>query len=354
MDDDEAGRVLIVADWDADGVVAAALMLYAQERVGRFPLEARVKPEILPAGPRSISEVLAEGCWEHVVILDIPYTQEVETVIARLYRDCDSRIYYFDHHSSTIDNMPYLEEKYNVFVVVGRSPTSVIVQRFLEGLGVKPTPRLAEFVKAVSVLEGGHKEFGKASSGMISVAASISKSLNQMRSRSAWIKYVRWLSNPLPFEDASLSLGDSKVNLVKYGMEVSKKNDEELKGVAMELAMSAKNLGFIRFVDARDKWKRRGSSALTSAIYRVLNAPVAALYEKEEGSRILIIRAGEGFAQDVMRTLEEMGTVEDVGGHGNIAVARVRDEVTLRRLETALRRAAFEANRRRFEAMLDK
>ncbi|MEB3860990.1 MAG: phosphoesterase [Desulfurococcales archaeon] len=354
MDDSEGERVLIVADWDADGVVAAALMLYAQERAGRFPLESRIKPDLMPAGPRSISEVLAEGCWDHVVILDIPYTQEVEAVLSRLRRECGSKIYYFDHHNTTIENMPLLEERHDAFIVVGRSPTSVIVQRFLEGLGVKPTPRLAEFVKAVSVLEGGYKGQGKASTGMISVAASISKSLNQLRNRSAWVKYVRWLANPLPFEDASLSLGNSKVNLVKYGMEVSKKNDEELKDIAMELAMSAKNLGFIRFVDARDKWKRRGSSALTSAIYRVLNTPVAALYEKDEGTRILIIRAGEGFAQDVMKTLEEMGAVEDVGGHGNIAVAKVRDEVTIKRLETALRRAAFEANRKRFEAALDK
>ncbi len=343
------GRVLIVADWDADGVVSAALMLYAQERIGRFPVEERIKPDIMPAGPRSISEVLAEGCWDHVVILDIPFTGEVEAVIRRLATECGTRIYYFDHHNSTIENTPMLEDKYNVFMVVGRSPTSVIVKRFLEGLGVKLTPRLNEFVKAVSVLEGGGRSV-KASTGMVSVAASISKSLNQLKSRSAWVKYVKWLSNPLPFEDASLRMGESKVNLVKYGMEVSKKNDEELKDIAMELAMSAKNLGFIRFVDARDKWKRRGSSALTSAIYRIVNAPVAALYEKEEGQRILIIRAGEGYAQDVMKALEDMGAVEDVGGHGNIAVARVRDDVTVKRLETALRRAAFEANKRRFEA----
>ncbi|MEB3787461.1 MAG: phosphoesterase [Desulfurococcales archaeon] len=347
-------RVLILADWDADGVISAALVGYAQEVKGRFPVQERLKPDMLPVGPRSIQETVEdllerEGCWEHVVLLDIPYTEAVEAALKLIKEKCGSKIYYFDHHSSTVKNITHLEDEYNAYVVVGRSSTSVIVARFLEGLGVRVSPRLRDFAKAVGVLEGGARKLkGDVSDGLVGVAASISKSLNQMRSPDAWLRYVKWLMNPIPIEPARIDIGGEKRDLVSYGMEVSKQNDTEIKKVATELAMSARNLGFIRFVDARDKWKRRGSSALTSAIYKILNTPVAALFEKEDGTRILIIRAGEGMAASIMDVLSEMEVVEEPGGHGNIAVAKLKDEVTVKRLEESLRRAAFEASRRRF------
>jgi oligoribonuclease NrnB/cAMP/cGMP phosphodiesterase (DHH superfamily) len=108
----EKCKVAVIADWDADGVVSAALILYSQYSKGVFPLEERTKPCLIPAGPRSIKRVVEEGkCWEVVVILDIPYTSEVEETIQHL-RECGARIYYFDHHSSTIEAIRKLEEEY--------------------------------------------------------------------------------------------------------------------------------------------------------------------------------------------------------------------------------------------------
>jgi len=347
-------EVAVIADWDADGVVGAALLYYAQEKRGVFPLDRKAKVCLYPSGPRSILEVVQDKCWPVVVLIDIPLTPEVEQAIALLKEKCGSKIYYFDHHSSTLKSVADLEEKYGVFAVVGRSPSSVLLKRFLEGTGLRFTHRLKDFVNAVAVLEGGRKgqellQTAQVSEKLVSLAASISKMLNQTRNAEAWRKYVRWIANPLPFEDPGIRLtpeGD-KVNLVEVGVEVSKQADAEVKEAALTLAMSAKNLGFIKFVDARGKWKKRGGSALASAIYKIVNMPVAVLFEKVDGSRLIVIRSGRGEAAGIIDELYEMGVVVDKGGHGNIAVARLDDSVTVKRLEDALRRAAFEASRKK-------
>ena len=347
-------RVAIISDWDADGVVSAALVLYAQAHRGRFPLEEKTRPCLIPAGPRSIKRLAEEGlCWDVVVILDIPYTPEVEETL-RHFKNCGARIFYFDHHSSTINAMRKLEDELGVFIVVGRNPTSVVLQTFLEGLGVKLTPRLREFVKAVAVLEGGRRRPRKEEvpQGIVTLAASISKALNQLRDEDAWRKYVRWISNPLPFEEVRIKLpetgqGGPSKSLVRAGIEISKESDERIRKTAMDLAMSAKLLGFIKYVDARGKWEGRGASALASNIYKIVNMPVALLVERDDGSRLLIIRSGRGEAQRIAKKLYEAGIVVDVGGHKNIAVAKLDDSVTQRMLENALRRASFEAARDR-------
>jgi nanoRNase/pAp phosphatase (c-di-AMP/oligoRNAs hydrolase) len=345
-------RVTVIADWDADGVVSAALLLYVQHSKGVFPLRERIKPCLIPSGPRSIKKVVEENlCWPIVVILDIPYTPEVEEVIKHL-RSCNARIFYFDHHSSTIEAARKLDEEYGVFIVVGRSPTSVILEKFVEGLGVKITPRLREFVKAVAVLEGGKKRPAKEEvpEGVITLAASISKALNQLRDAETWRRYVKWVANPLPFEDAKVptrlkNITKKTQSLVQAGMDLSRQSDRRIKEVAMSLIMSSQNLGFIKFVDARGKWTGRGASALASNIYKIVNMPIALLVEKEDGSRLLIIRSGRGEAEKIMKKLNEEGIVDDIGGHRNIAVARVNEGITERMLERHLRRASFEALR---------
>ncbi len=351
----EQCKVAVIADWDADGVVGAALIYYAQEKKGVFPVKGREKVCLIPAGPRSIVEEMGEECWDNLVIVDIPVTDEVIKALAAFRERCsNSKIYYFDHHSSTLKNIHELEDKYNVFAVVGKSPSSVIIKRFLEGLNVRFTRRLEDFVAAIAVLEGSSslKRQVDVSQKLVEMAAAISKMLNVTRSREAWVKYVRWLANPLPFEDPGVRLAallkesEGKVNLLEASEELSKKADEEVRRVATELAMSAVNLGYVKFVDARGKWNKRGASALASAIYKIVGQPVAVLFERADGTRLLVIRSGRGEASRILDILREQGIVEDKGGHGNIAVARLNEAVTVRMLEQALRRAAFEAARR--------
>jgi len=341
-------RVAVVADWDADGVVGAALVYYAQEKRGVFPVKGRERVCLIPAGPRSLGDEISGECWENLVLVDIPLTDEVMAALSAFKERCPgSRIYYFDHHSSTLQAAAELEDNLGAFVVVGKSPSSVLLKRFLEGLNLRLTRRLSDFVDAVAVLEGPRRpQQAEVSRKLVEMAASISKMMNAERSREAWVKYVKWLANPLPFEDPGITLSSEKQSLIEAGLEISRQADEEVKELATELAMSAANLGYIRFVDARDKWKKRGASALASAIYKLLGQPVAVLFEKSDGSRLLVIRSGRGEASKIMDVLLEMGVVVDKGGHGNIAVARLSDDVTVRRLETSLRRAAFEAARR--------
>lgn len=334
-------RVAVIADWDADGVVGAALIYYAQEHRGLFPLPGRERVCLIPAGPRSLGEEVAGKCWESVVIIDIPFTQEVEAAIADLRSRCGSKIYYFDHHPSTLGKMQELEEKYGVFGVIGKSSSAVIIKRFLEGMGLKPTQRMRDFVAAVAVLEGAGSRFkGEVSNKLVTMAASISKMLNFTRNREAWEKYVKWIGNPLPFEDPGIKLeSDEKINLVEAGVELSEQADKELREAALQLAMSAVDLGYIKFIDAREKWRKRGASALASAIFKMMNVPVAILVEKGDGGRLLIIRSGRNEAMEIAGILHEMGVTVDTGGHGNIAVARVGDPVTLQDLKRSLQRA---------------
>jgi len=99
MQQGNAAKVLIVGDWDADGVVASAEIVYAQEVLGVFPVKGKATIELRPAGPRTFSSVVSNGCWDYVIILDIPFTQDVEMGLETLLKGpCKPKIYYFDHH----------------------------------------------------------------------------------------------------------------------------------------------------------------------------------------------------------------------------------------------------------------
>lgn len=338
-------RVVIVGDWDADGVVSAAQLYYSQEKLGRFPYNGRARVVLRPAGPRSILERLGEEyCGDYLLILDIPYTDMVDKALEAMYRACRPRIYYFDHHSSTIEAAASIEDRYEALMFVGRSPTSIIVGNTLARVGVKLTPRLRQFMLAVSILEGWRGADAKSvPQGIVSMAASISKSLNHFKDEELWIRYVKWLSNPLPFETESLpGLSD---DIVSAGMEISQRADEEVRLAATDLAMTARQVGYLSLVDARGKWNKRGASALASAIHKMMRSPVALLVERDDGALILIIRSSRGEAERIMEALFSQGLLEDVGGHGNISIGRLRGDVTMEALEEALRRASIETAR---------
>ncbi|MGC9210505.1 MAG: phosphoesterase [Acidilobus sp.] len=342
MSEGRRPKVLVIGDWDADGVIAAAEISYAQETLGVFPFKGKADLELRPAGPRSFQEALTGGCWDYLVILDIPFTQEVESGLDALFNSgCRPRIYYFDHHKTTLEKSSHIEEKYNALVFVGVSPTSILVRSFLESQGVRLTPRLKELVASLAVLESGgwlSRQVKGVSEGVVKVAASISKSMNQTKDPELWRRYVRWASSVLPFEPSPVSKGD---DVVSRGLQVSVETDKEIKEAARTLAMEARTIGFVKFVDARGRWSKSGASALASAIYRITKMTTVLLVSKGDGSNILIARGSRGDAMKLMEELYKLGVVEDVGGHENIALGRLKQGVSQKDLENALRRASL-------------
>lgn len=352
MQGDES--VVVVGDWDADGVVSTAIVYYTQARLGVFPLRGRRIPWTSPSGPRGFPEVLAglRACPRVLMVLDIPYTREVAGAL-REFRGggCGARIYYFDHHPSTLDALPELEEELDVDVVVGRSATAVLLRTFLANMNVRLTPRLEGFIKAVAVLEGSRRRAENLiggqieEEGLVRIAAAMSKALNITRSEELWRGYVEWLANPIPFEAPKIRLPgvNEGLDLIEASVDIGREADEEARQAAIDLAMSAENLGYIKFVDARGKWRKRGASALAGYIYRMTGKPVAVLVEKSDGSLLLIIRASRGVAERIAQILKAMNTLEDVGGHGNVATGRLPEGMDIQTLKNLLRRAVLQA-----------
>lgn len=357
-----AKKVVITGDWDADGVISAAQLYYAQHYKGTFPIRSNnVIIQLIPAGPRSIAERVEKfECGDFLVILDIPYTENMKAALESYRTRCPgATILYFDHHDSTISSVAELESKYDVKLFIGRNPTSIIVMTTLKSLGINLLPRLQDFANAVMVLEGRGKagrlpEKVKVNKRIVEMAAAISKLLNRNKNDEIWIKFVKWLSNPLPFEDADITAALKEAewsrssSLIEEARRVGEEADREVSRVATMMAMSAEDLGFIRFVDVRGKWDKPGASALASKIQRILGMPVAILVESS-GERILIIRSGRGRgeARRILDILYEWGVVADKGGHEDIGTGRLNEEVTLAQLKEKLRRASFEAFKKR-------
>ena len=343
-------KVVVIGDWDADGTVAAALIKYSQKVLKSYPVRGDCEFHSLPAGPRSIDSVLEEiDCPTVLVILDIPYTPTVKSAIESFRSRCnESRIIYIDHHRSTIVSTDELEDKYKIEVITGVTPTSILLYNILRSQSLTLTPRLKEFSKAIGILEHSSRYLEEeVSRKMVDLAAGISKTLNVEHDPELWQRFVDWLASPLPFGEFKFRpktfKSDSKVEVKDLSQIIADERDRELKEVSRELAMAAQNLGYIKFIDARKKWRKRGATALASKIYGILHSPVALLVSTSEGHSLLIIRAGRGLAQRIVDYLDVQGVIVDKGGHGNIAMARIRDDVPLDKLKSLLRRAVVSA-----------
>ncbi|MEM1927449.1 MAG: DHHA1 domain-containing protein [Acidilobaceae archaeon] len=339
----EAGskRVLVIADWDADGTVSAAMIVYAQEKLGVFPARQKTTVSLAPSGPRDLREKL-QGCWDYIVVLDIPCTPEVEASLAELKRGgCNSTIIYFDHHDSTLESKSRLEGELEAIVFYDKGPTAMIVRSVLEKQGIKLPQRLRLLSEAVAAIEGKARNPRDVGEKLIKIALGISKYMNKEKDSSAWCTLVKKLADVIPFDALDAELGTEIQSLVARTLEVSREADEEMKAVAMEFAMSAKRVGYVRLVDARKKWEGRGASALASAIHKTVGEPVVLLVEKDDGTTLVIARSSRGEARKIVEMLADAGIVEDKGGHDNIATGRLSANISLEDFEEALRRISL-------------
>lgn len=331
-------RVLITGDWDADGVVASALLLYAQEKVGKYPVEGTAIVDLKPMDPERLRFLLKEvrANYDVIAFLDIPYIRGLENLFGILKRHFGIRkIVFIDHHISSLNNVSKLRRIVDE-LHVSQEPTSTILYNILIEQGVKITNKLKLFVETVSYMDRGLRIPVKYMK-LYELTALFSKALTVKRNEEIWIQLVKWLADPMPIP---MPLDKRILEEVKKAV---RERDKELKEIAMDLAMSARKIGYIKFIDARKKWRKRGSTSLVSKIGRILKSPVAVLFSTTKGYSILIIKASRGAAYRIAKYLMGEGIAQDIAGHPNLAIVRLKNNIDIETLLKSLHKASFYA-----------
>ena len=328
--------MLLIGDWDADGVVSSAIIYYLQRRAGVYPVKSRVEVVLEPSGPRGLAEKLGRvhESPRALVLLDIPYIKGLLGILKEFKDKHKCQIVYIDHHLSTIYNASRLEEVVDD-LIVGHKPTVILAYNLARSLNVRLTPRLEAFAKAVALMEKGAR-IPENLKGMIKLASSISKALTVTRDPDYWRQLVEWLASPLILPQPLM-----KKEVLEKALKLSEETDKRVKEIATELAITARNVGYIKFVDARKKWRGRGATALASKLYHILKHPVAVLVMGRENYPLLIVKAKRGGANRVAKVFINRGVVVDVGGHESLAIIRLKKNLPLETILYVLREASL-------------
>ncbi len=330
-------RILIAGDWDADGVIATALVYYAQAKLGKYPYEAKAVVDMKPLDPERFSKILTvlEGSYDAIVMLDIPFFNRLPNMLKLLKEHMGvGEIMFVDHHLSSHLNRKYLEP-YVDKLILDDKPTAAIIKEQLVARGIRIPSRLEAFVEVVTYMDSG-KRVPQKYMKLFELVSKVSKALTVMRDEEIWEKFVLWLASPFPTP--------LDPNIFEKVEEAVKKRDEELKNLALDLAMGARRIGDLRFIDARKKWKTRGGTALVSKISHVLRAPVAVLFDTRRNFMLLIIKAPGGKAYRIAKNLVGEGIAEnDIAGHPNLAIVRIRKDVSVEEIVRALHKALYYA-----------
>ncbi len=330
-------RVLIAGDWDADGVISAALVYYAQAKLGKYPYEAKAVVDMKPLDPERFTRILTslDAMYDAVIMLDIPFFHRLPNILKLLKEHMGvGEIIFVDHHLSSHTNRRLLE-KYVDKLILGEQPTAAIIREELEKRGIRIPERLRMFVEVVTYMDSG-KRVPQKYMKLFELVSKVSKALTVIRDEEIWEKFVLWLANPFPTQ--------LDPRIFRRVEEAVKRRDEELKNLAIDLAMGARRIGDLRFIDARKKWKTRGGTALVSKISHVVKAPVAVLFDTRRNFMLLIIKAPGGRAYRIAKNLVGEGIAEDdIAGHPNLAIVRIRKDVSIEELVRALHKALYYA-----------
>lgn len=330
-------RVFIAGDWDADGIVATSLLVYSQEKLGIYPLRTKAVIEKKPVDPEKLKFIFGElsGAYDLMVFLDLPYTNRVPGVLKLLKTHFSvKKIMYVDHHISSVSNRSRLEEVVDILMIEHGISTSKIVYSALEELGVTVPSRLKAFVEVVEYMDSG-KRIPSHYMKLFDIVKLISKALTIRRDPRVWISIVDWLASPSPFPQP---LEESVLNNVRRIVEDWDKRVEE---VATDLAVGAMRIGDFKFVDARNKWRRRGATALASKLSSILKAPVMLWIDTTKEYTLLIVKAPKGRAYRIAKYLVGEGYGTDIAGHPNIAIIKIPRSVEKERLIEGLRKAVY-------------
>lgn len=325
-----SGRVIVVADWDIDGAVSAAQIVYSQEIVGRYPLSGRRNVYLIPSTSRSLMQVIEEISGlnaSHLVMLDIAYNRYTESFLERIKR---LHVYtiYIDHHISSYIRSSTVEKLVDEFIV-GSTPTAYLVFQLINSLGIAPTTRIRAFVEAASAIEG--RRLDNVNSKLIQLVTSIARTLSHSRSREQWEKLVRWLSSPLPLTSAQFTIDVSRF--------VEPPQEEEVHAFASELALRAERIFNIRLIDARRERIVYRPSALASALYRVFRNPVAILLTNKDGKNYVVIKSRDLTAYRLALELYKGGLATDVMGHQTLTYCLLKENVDVSSVKNLIRSA---------------
>ena len=333
----EEKRVLVLGDWDADGVVAVALLAYSQEHAKRYPLEGSAVLEKIPVDPDKIKYILSQikGGYEAVFFLDIPYSEVLGNITKLLKAHFGtSRAVFIDHHIASVQKASELKNVFDEVIVDYKKPTSTLLYEEIVRHGVSVHAKLREFVEVIKYMDAG-KRIPERLMKLFELAKMISKALTAVRNEELWLKTINWLADPTP---SPMPLNESTWRTVK---KIIEERDMEVTEIAMGLAVTAVKVGDLRFVDARHAWKKRGATALASKLSLILKAPVAMLASTNRGYALLIIKAPGGRAYRVAKYLLAEGIALDIAGHPNLAIVRVPKDIDKKNLVGTLYQALF-------------
>ncbi|MEM4971453.1 MAG: hypothetical protein QXE01_09395 [Sulfolobales archaeon] len=326
-------RIVVFGDWDADGIVASAVIMSSQRYGKIYPIKGEAILDLEPSEPYRLSLRFAEiPCYDVVVVLDIPIINPIIEKIKGYRERCRyAKIIYIDHHVSSHE---YIEILYGIVdePLIGYVPASRIALDRVIAIGYSPSERLRSFVDAVDLMDRGAR-VPKEMSSLLKTVSSISKALTYRRDPSLWRRAVEWISSPTPLQHPLI--GESMGEIMRIAEEAEKRIRDE----ANMLAISSQKLGIFRYVDARDKWRERGASALASAIYRRLKAPVILCVRSRDDSHLLLIIKYPRKAYKVVRILREEGIAISIGGHASLGIAKIRYEDLGKALDLLRRRS---------------
>lgn len=333
-------KILVLGDWDADGVVATALMTYSQEYAKKYPFDGEAVLVKMPVDPDRVKYMLSQIREEYdaVYFLDIPYSETLGN-IARLMKTHFGvkKIVFIDHHIASMQRINDLKNVFDEFIVDYRKPTTVLLYEEVSKNNIPIHQKLREFVEVIKYMDSG-KRIPPRLMKLFEIAKMISKALTAVRNEELWLKTINWLADPTP---SPMPLNETMWNIVK---KIIEDRDREVTDAAMRLAIAAVKVGDFRFVDARHVWKKRGATALASKLSLILKAPVAMLAGTNRGYSLLIIKASNGRAYRIAKYLLAEGLALDIAGHPNLAIVRTPKEIDVKELIDKLYNALYYAS----------
>jgi len=323
------GDVVVVADWDIDGVVSAAQIVYSQEVVGKYPLDGKRRVFLIPSTSKTLPFIFNEvGSLNvsHLVLLDIAYSRDAMFFLKKI-KNLNIYSIYIDHHISSFIYSETIESLVDEFIV-GKIPTAYLVYQLMNSLKISLTSRLKAFIEAASTIEGRRQK--ALNRKFIQLVIAVSKTLAHSRNREQWEKLIRWLSSPLPQTSMPFNIDIDK--FIK-----PQKNSEDVNLFANELALRAEKIFNIRFIDARKTKPRYRPSAIASALYRIFKNPVILLLNNKEGKSYIVVKSKDSTAYTIALELYRKGMAIDIMGHQTLSYTLLRDDVDINQVKNFIR-----------------